>query len=182
MSVPNIYNSKPVVQGYTPLKFDNTSVRIQNSAIKNQNYQSYKVLRDQIIDKVQDLVISLDNPHSSLNQFVKLLRNRYGSLPAKKITTIMDNLLQNTDKILSTNGQDNEAFFEEMRLLTQNMNNLQVAIIPYTTNSDTMDELNPIDANYSLIRLINDFQMLDKAESGFPKNFRTIYANDMLKQ
>lgn len=180
MSIPNYYNNS-VVLGYGPTRLNSTSVRVQSTPVKNQNYQSYKVLRDQIVDKVQEFVLALDNSHSSLNQFVKLLRNRYGAGAASNIVAVMNKLSQNTDKILLTNNSDDDEFFKTMREFTKNISNLHAEITPYLSTSDTMDELNPSEANYSLIRFINDFNMLDKTESEFPKSFRSAYVKDMLK-
>ena len=182
VSYPISYN-KSVISGQNPYgsKAVTAFVRPQNTNL-NQNYQSYKILRGRIIDKVQELLVTLDNPNSSINRFIKELRGKYGAYHTNKISQIIDKIYFSSDQVLASDTVDSYEYFDNMKHFTKNMNNLLSEISPYLSSSDAIDELNPAEANHNLMRFVNDFAVLDKAESNFPRAFRNSYVSENQKK
>lgn len=161
-----------------------SSVQIRPSQAQNlnHNFQSYKILRGRILDKVQEVIVTLDNPNSSINRFLRELSIRYGSQQTQKFSKVIDKLYYNADQILANDTVDSFEYLEHMKQFTKYIKDLSREMLPYITVSDAVDELNPMEANDNLMRISNDFSLLEKSESNFPQNFRQTYVQEQQKR
>ena len=181
MSQPIVYN-KSFVSSQNPYS-RSVSPQIRPQAQNlNQNFQSYKILRGRIIDKIQEIIVTLDNPNSSVNRFINDLHRKYGTTHSRKFTNIIDKLYYNSDQLLSSDTADSYEYFENMKRFTKYLNALHSELLPYLNASDAVDGLNPLEASDNLTRIMNDLNILDKTESSFSPAFRQAYVTDWQKK
>jgi hypothetical protein len=165
---------------YSTQRADTPHIRPQTQNL-NQNFQSYKILRGRIVDKIQEVIITLDNPNSSINRFINALNNKYGSEHSNKFLHIIDKIYYNSDQLLSTDTTDSYEYFENMKRFTKYIDTLSNEASRYLNSSDTVDGFNPLEINDNLRRIANDFHALDKSESSFPRAFRQSYVSENQK-
>jgi hypothetical protein len=183
VSQPIIYNKSfiPTNNPYAPSRIDAPQIRPQANNL-NQNFQSYKILRGRIVDKIQEVIVTLDNPNSSINRFIKELHNKYGSEHSNKFFHTMDKLYYNSDQLLSTDATDSYEYFDNMKRFTKYINTLSTDLSRYLNSTDAVDGFNPQEAHDNLTRIANDFNVLDKSEGGFPHAFRQAYVTEKQKR
>lgn len=182
VSQPITYNKSFISTNnpYATTRTELPQIRSQAQNL-NQNFQSYKILRGRILDKVQEVIITLDNPNSSINRFIEKLHNKYGSEHSNKFLQLIDKIYYNSDQLLSTDTTDSYEYFENMKRFTKYINTLSKEASVYLNSSDTVDGFNPIEINDNLTRIVNDFNALDKSESSFPRSFRQSYVAENQK-
>ncbi|MFT6071556.1 MAG: hypothetical protein ACJARD_000798 [Alphaproteobacteria bacterium] len=154
----------------------------EKSLPSNYDFNKYKILRDRIIDKVHEVIVVLDDTQSSVNKYLDRMQNSSTKINKKDLQQIIITINNNADHLLASDNTASDSYFESMKDLTKNIKNLHNIIEPNIYTADSIDDFSPQEASDTLKRIINDFNLLDKAEGNFPRTFREEYVENFEKK
>lgn len=152
--------------------------------IQNYDFKQYQILRENIIDKVEEVIRGFSDPRSSLQIALHNIFNsrRVDPREKKQIRNILQEITNDADNLLSLDNSDHQDFFNLMNDFTKSLKTLRDVFEVYIYKTDSIDIYNIQEPIETLKRFSREFRQLERTENSFPGEFRQAYVNSFAEK